>query len=195
MLKIGHKAVRNTALKNQKNDQFFINFYCKFTNINLKIIIMSRRNVSKKRFPKADTKYNSYLVSLLTNRIIKSGKKNLAQNIVNNAFQIIQSKTNSDPLLIFETAIKNASPVVEVKARRIGGSTYQVPIEVNGFRATNLSLRWIIQYAKQRVGRTMSIKLASEIIDTANDIGNTIKKKEETHRMAEANKAFAHFKY
>ena len=156
---------------------------------------MSRRNVSKKRFPKADTKYNSYLVSLLTNRIIKSGKKNLAQNIVNNAFQIIQSKTNSDPLLIFETAIKNASPVVEVKARRIGGSTYQVPIEVNGFRATNLSLRWIIQYAKQRVGRTMSIKLASEIIDTANDIGNTIKKKEETHRMAEANKAFAHFKY
>ena len=119
----------------------------------------------------------------------------MAQNIVNNAFQIIQSKTNSDPLLIFETAIKNASPVVEVKARRIGGSTYQVPIEVNGFRATNLSLRWIIQYAKQRVGRTMSIKLASEIIDTANDIGNTIKKKEETHRMAEANKAFAHFKY
>jgi len=98
-------------------------------------------------------------------------------------------------LLVFEKAIKNASPVVEVKARRIGGSTYQVPVEVSGFRATNLSLRWLIQYARQRVGRTMAIKLASEIIDTANEIGNTIKKKEETHRMAEANKAFAHFKY
>ena len=156
---------------------------------------MSRRNVSKKRFPEPDNTYNSYLVSLLTNRILKSGKKNLAQNIVNNAFEIIKTKTNEDPLIIFETAIKNASPVVEVKARRIGGSTYQVPIEVTSFRATNLSLRWLIQYAKQRVGRTMSIKLASEIIDTANDIGNTIKKKEETHRMAEANKAFAHFKY
>ena len=156
---------------------------------------MSRRNVSKKRFPEPDSTYNSYLVSLLINRILKSGKKNLAQNIVNNAFEIIKTKTNKDPLTIFETAIKNASPVVEVKARRIGGSTYQVPIEVTSFRATNLSLRWLIQYAKQRVGRTMSIKLASEIIDTANDIGNTIKKKEETHRMAEANKAFAHFKY
>ena len=156
---------------------------------------MSRRNVSKKRFPEPDNTYNSYLVSLLTNRILKSGKKNLAQNIVNNAFEIIKTKTNEDPLIIFETAIKNASPVVEVKARRIGGSTYQVPIEVTSFRATNMSLRWLIQYSKQRVGRTMSIKLASEIIDTANDVGNTIKKKEETHRMAEANKAFAHFKY
>ena len=156
---------------------------------------MSRRNVSKKRFPEPDNTYNSYLVSLLTNRILKSGKKNLAQNIVISAFEIIRAKTNQDPLVIFEKAIKNASPIVEVKARRIGGSTYQVPVEVSGFRATNLSLRWIIQYARQRVGRTMSIKLASEIIDTANDIGNTIKKKEETHRMAEANKAFAHFKY
>ena len=156
---------------------------------------MSRRNVAKKRFPEADSLYNSYLVSLLITRILKSGKKNLAQNIVNGAFEIIRTKTNEDPLVIFERAIKNASPIVEVKARRIGGSTYQVPVEVSGFRATNLSLRWIIQYARQRVGRTMSIKLASEIIDTANDIGNTIKKKEETHRMAEANKAFAHLRY
>ena len=156
---------------------------------------MSRRNVAKKRFPEVDSIYNSYLVSLLITRILKSGKKNLAQNIVISAFEIIRAKTNQDPLVIFEKAIKNASPIVEVKARRIGGSTYQVPVEVSGFRATNLSLRWIIQYARQRVGRTMSIKLASEIIDTANDIGNTIKKKEETHRMAEANKAFAHFRY
>ena len=156
---------------------------------------MSRRNISKKRFPDPDPTYNSYLVSLLTKRILKSGKQTIAENIVNGAFEIIKAKTNEDPLMIFEKAIKNASPVVEVKARRIGGSTYQVPIEVNAYRATNLSLRWIIQYSRQRVGRTMAIKLASEIIDTANDIGNTIKKKEETHRMAEANKAFAHFKY
>lgn len=156
---------------------------------------MSRRNISKKRFPQADSTYNSYLVSLLTTRILKSGKKTLAQNIVNGAFEIIREKTNEDPLVIFERAIKNASPVVEVKARRIGGSTYQVPLEVSGFRATNLSLRWLIRYSRERVGRSMSIKLASEIIDTANDIGNTIKKKEETHRMAEANKAFAHFRY
>jgi small subunit ribosomal protein S7 len=156
---------------------------------------MSRRNIAKKRFPQADSTYNSYLVSLLITRILKSGKKTLAQNIVNGAFEIIKDKTNEDPLVIFEKAIKNASPIVEVKARRIGGSTYQVPVEVSGFRATNLSLRWIIRYARQRVGRSMSIKLASEIIDTANDIGNTIKKKEETHRMAEANKAFAHFRY
>jgi small subunit ribosomal protein S7 len=156
---------------------------------------MSRRNISKKRFPQADSTYNSYLVSLLTTRILKSGKKTLAQNIVNGAFAIIKEKTNEDPLVVFEKAIKNASPVVEVKARRIGGSTYQVPLEVSGFRATNLSLRWLIRYSRERVGRSMSIKLASEIIDTANDIGNTIKKKEETHRMAEANKAFAHFRY
>ena len=156
---------------------------------------MSRRNISKKRFPEADPTYNSYLVSLLISRILKSGKKNLAQNIVNAAFEIIKVKTNEDPLAVFEKAIRNASPVVEVKARRIGGSTYQVPIEVSGFRATNLALRWIIQYSRQRVGRSMSIKLANEIIDTANDIGNTIKKKEETHKMAEANKAFAHFRY
>jgi len=156
---------------------------------------MSRRNISKKRFPEADSTYNSYLVSLLITRILKSGKKNLAKNIVNAAFEIIKIKTDEDPLVVFEKAIQNASPVVEVKARRIGGSTYQVPIEVSGFRATNLSLRWIIRYARQRVGRTMSIKLANEIIDTANDIGNTIKKKEETHKMANANKAFAHFRY
>ena len=156
---------------------------------------MSRRNISKKRFPEPDSTYNSYLVSLLIARILKSGKKNLAQNIVNKAFEIIKTKTNEDPLVIFEKAVKNASPIVEVKARRIGGSTYQVPIEVSPFRATNLGLRWIIQYSRQRVGRTMSIKLANEIIDTANDIGNTIKKKEETHKMADANKAFAHFRY
>ena len=156
---------------------------------------MSRRNISKKRFPETDSIYNSYLVSLLITRILKAGKKTIAKKIVYDAFEIIQKKTNDDPLKIFENAIRKASPVVEVKARRIGGSTYQVPIEVSGFRATNLALRWLISYSRQRVGRSMSIKLANEIIDTANDIGNTIKKKEETHKMANANKAFAHFRY
>nr|AWT38740.1 ribosomal protein S7 [Licmophora sp.] len=156
---------------------------------------MSRRNISKKRFPEPDSFYHSYLVSLLIARILKSGKKNLAKNIVYQAFEIIQTKTNQDPLTVFEKAIQNASPIVEVKARRVGGSTYQVPVEVSGFRATNLSLRWIIRFSHQRVGRSMAIKLANEIIDTSNEIGNTIKKKEETHRMAEANKAFAHFRY
>ena len=156
---------------------------------------MSRRNISKKRFPKADPIYNSYLVSLLTARILKSGKKNLAQKIVHEAFEIIKSRTKQEPLEIFEQAVKNASPLVEVKARRVGGSTYQVPIEVNGFRATNLSLRWIIKYSRERTGRTMAMKLANEIIDASNEVGSTIKTKEETHKLAEANKAFAHFRY
>lgn len=156
---------------------------------------MSRRNISKKRFPQPDESYNSYLVSLLITRILKSGKKTIAKKIVYQALEIVKKKTNEDPLFIFEKAIRNASPIVEVKARRVGGSTYQVPIEVSGFRATNLSLRWLIQYSNQRVGKSMAIKLANEIIDTSNEIGNTIKKKEETHRMAEANKAFAHFRY
>jgi small subunit ribosomal protein S7 len=156
---------------------------------------MSRRNISKKRFTQIDPIYSSYLVSLLITRILKAGKKTIARNIVYQAFDIIEQKTKEDPLAIFEKAIKNASPIVEVKARRVGGSTYQVPVEVSGFRATNLALRWIIQYANQRVGRSMAIKLANEIIDTSNDIGNTVKKKEETHKMAEANKAFAHFRY
>ena len=132
---------------------------------------MSRRNISKKRFPEADPIYNSYLVSLLIARILKSGKKNLAQKIVYEAFEIIKSRTNQDPLEIFEKAVKNASPLVEVKARRVGGSTYQVPIEVNGFRATNLSLRWIITYARERTGRTMAMKLANELIDASNEVG------------------------
>ena len=156
---------------------------------------MSRRNISKKRFPQKDSVYSSFLVSLLISRILKSGKKNLARNIVHQAFEIVKKKTDKDPLQIFEKAICNASPVVEVKARRVGGSTYQVPIEVTGFRATNLSLRWILRYSNKRPGRSMALKLANEIIDTSNEIGNTIKKKEETHKMAEANKAFAHFRY
>ena len=122
-------------------------------------------------------------------------KKTLSNSIIAETFALIQERTDTDPVQIFETAIKKASPLVEVKARRIGGSTYQVPLEVSRYRGTNLALRWIIKAAKDRSGRTISIKLANEIIDASNGIGNAIRKREETHRMAEANKAFAHFRY
>ena len=156
---------------------------------------MSRRNISKKRFPKADPTYNSYLVSLLVTRILKSGKKTLAQKIVNGSFDIIKSKTNEDPLVIFEKAIRNASPVVEVKARRIGGSTYQVPIEVRPRRAQTLAMKWIVDCAVKRNEKTMRERVAGEILDAHNNKGNAVKKREETHKMAEANRAFSHFRW
>jgi small subunit ribosomal protein S7 len=156
---------------------------------------MSRRNNSRREFPAPDPIYNSFLISLLISRILKSGKKTLATKIIQETFEIIQERTSSDPMQVFEKAVKNASPVVEVKATRIGGSTYQVPMEVSRFRATNLSLRWMVKFARERTGRTMPIKLANELIDASNGIGNSIRKKEETHRMAEANKAFAHLRY
>jgi small subunit ribosomal protein S7 len=156
---------------------------------------MSRRSVIKKRYPKPDSNYNSCLVSLLTARILKSGKKSLADSIILETFALIQEKTNLDPLQVFEKAIQNITPLVEVKARRIGGSTYQVPLEVSRYRGTHVALRWLIAAAKARAGRTISIKLASEIIDASNNVGNAMRKREETHRMAEANKAFAHFRY
>ena len=156
---------------------------------------MSRRSVIKKRYPQPDSNYNSCLVSLLTARILKSGKKSLADSIILETFALIQEKTDSDPLQVFEKAIQNITPLVEVKARRIGGSTYQVPLEVSRYRGTSLALRWLIAAAKARAGRTISIKLASEIIDASNNVGNAMRKREETHRMAEANKAFAHFRY
>ena len=156
---------------------------------------MSRRNISKKNFPTPDPLYSNLLVSLLVARIIKKGKKSLAQRILKNVFDIIETRTALEPIKIFEKAIKNVTPIVEVKACRIGGSTYQVPIEVSGFRGTTLSLRWILKAATTRSGKTFALKLANEIIDASNLIGGAIRKKEETHKMAEANKAFAHFRY
>lgn len=149
----------------------------------------------KRKFLNPDPIYNSYLVNLLTVRILKNGKKTLAQKIIQDTFKNIKQRTNEDPLIIFEKAVKNASPVVEVKATRKRGSTYQVPIEISGFRATNLALRWLVRFSKERSGRGMAIKLANELIDTSKGLGSTIRKKEETHRMAEANKAFAHYRY
>jgi len=156
---------------------------------------MSRRSIVKKRYPLPDSQYNSCLVSLLTARILQKGKKRLAENIVLETFALIQEKTSDSPLKVFETAVKNTTPLVEVKARRIGGSTYQVPLEVSRYRGTTLALRWLIKAAKDRSGRTTTIKLASEIIDASNSIGNAVKKREETHRMAEANKAFTQFRF
>jgi len=156
---------------------------------------MSRRNVAKKRFPDPDPVYNSYLVSLLVARILYSGKKTLAQKIIVDAFEVIKMRTDSEPLAIFEKAVKNTSPLVEVKSRRVGGSNYQVPIEVSDLRATNLSLRALIKAARERSGKTIAIKLANELIDASNNTGTAVRKKEEMHQMAEANKAFAHFRY
>ena len=156
---------------------------------------MSRRSIVKKRYPVADSKYNSFLVSLLSARILKKGKKRLADSIISETFELVREKTGSEPVQIFETAVKNTTPLVEVKARRIGGSTYQVPLEVGRYRGTTLALRWLIKAANTRSGRTTSLKLANEIIDASNGIGNGVRKREETHKMAEANKAFAHFRY
>jgi len=156
---------------------------------------MSRRNISKKKFPVEDPIYNNLIVSLLIARIIKKGKKSLANNIIKNVFEIIEKRTNLNPIKTFEKAIKNVTPIVEVKACRIGGSTYQVPIEVSGFRGTTLSLKWILKAATNRSGKTFALKLANEIIDASNLIGGAIRKREETHKMAEANKAFSHFRY
>lgn len=156
---------------------------------------MSRRNISKKNFPTADPVYNSFIVSLLLARIIKKGKKSLAQKIIKNVFITIETKKNLNPIKTFQKALQNVTPIVEVKSCRIGGSTYQVPIEVSGFRGTTLSLKWILKAAVNRSGKTFVVNLANEIIDASNSIGGAIRKKEETHKMAEANKAFAHFRY
>lgn len=156
---------------------------------------MSRRNTAKRKNILPDPLYNSRLVSMLTIRILKNGKKSLAQKIVYKTLDIVKEKTSNHPLETLEKAIRNSTPLVEVKAKRVGGSTYQVPIEIRAYRGTNLALRWLTQFAKKRPGKNMAFKLANEIIDASNDNGNTIKKKEETHRMAEANKAFAHYRY
>ncbi len=156
---------------------------------------MSRRTIRKKRPVPPDPVYNSRLVNMTIRRVMRSGKKSLASRIVYDAFKTIGERTGNDPLEIFEQAIKNLTPLVEVKARRVGGATYQVPMEVKSSRGTTLALRWLIQFSRSRGGRTMSAKLANEIMDAANETGAAMKKRDETHRMAEANKAFAHYRY
>jgi small subunit ribosomal protein S7 len=126
---------------------------------------------------------------------LKSGKKSLAQKIVYGALELISTKTEENPVLVLEKAVKNVTPRVEVKARRVGGSTYQVPIEIRAYRGTNISLSWITEFARARSGKSMSMKLSNELIDAAKETGNSIRRKEQTHKMADANKAYAHFRY
>jgi small subunit ribosomal protein S7 len=156
---------------------------------------MSRRKVIKKKFPTPDPVYNNCLISILVVRLLKNGKKTLAHNIVCDALNIIAKKAVKDPVEIFEKAVKNVTPLVEVKARRFAGATYQVPMEVTNFRGTKLAVRWIVKSSRTRPGKTIALKLANELIDASKNYGNAIRKKQETHKQAEANKAFAHFRY
>ncbi|MBW1732028.1 MAG: 30S ribosomal protein S7 [Deltaproteobacteria bacterium] len=156
---------------------------------------MPRKRIVAKREVVPDPKYRSVLVSKFVNSLMKQGKKSVAQSILYGAFDIIKERTKKEPLEIFQKAIENVKPVVEVKSRRVGGSTYQVPTEVRPSRSQALSIRWIISFARARGEKTMAAKLAGELIDAANGRGAAIKKKEDTHRMAEANKAFAHYRW
>ena len=156
---------------------------------------MPRRGSISKRDVLPDPLYNSKLVTKLVNNVMYDGKKGVAQTIVYDAFSIISDKTGENALEVFQAALDNIKPELEVKARRVGGSTYQVPMDVRPDRKQTLALRWLISYARSRSERTMAERLAGEILDAKNSMGGAFKKKEETHRMAEANKAFAHYKY
>ena len=156
---------------------------------------MPRRGSIAKRDVLPDPMYNSKLVTRLINNIMLDGKKGVAQKIVYGAFDIIQEKTGNDPLETFENAMENVMPVLEVKARRVGGATYQVPMEVRAERRQTLGLRWITAYSRQRSERTMKERLAGEILDAVNGAGGAAKKRDDTHKMAEANKAFAHYRW
>jgi len=154
-----------------------------------------RKGHVPKRDVLPDPIYNDKIVSKLINNVMYDGKKGVAQKIIYGAFDIIREKTGKDPLEVFEAAMNNVMPVLEVKARRIGGATYQVPVEVRPDRRQALGMRWLIDFARNRGERTMKERLAGEIMDAANNVGSSVKKKEDTHKMAEANKAFAHYRW
>ena len=156
---------------------------------------MPRRGNIAKRDVLPDPLYNSKLVTRLINSVMYDGKKGVAQKIVYDAFEIVKEKTGKDPLEAFEAAMENIMPVLEVKARRVGGATYQVPMEVRPERRETLGLRWVTLYARNRSERTMKERLAGEIMDAINEQGGAVKKREDTHKMAEANKAFAHYRW
>ena len=156
---------------------------------------MPRRGNIAKRDVLPDPLYNSKLVTRLINNVMYDGKKGVAQKIVYGAFDIIREKTGKEPLEVFEQAMENVMPQLEVKARRVGGANYQVPLEVSPARRETLGLRWLTAYSRSRGEKTMAQRLAAEIMDAANNTGNAVKKREDTHKMAEANKAFAHYRY
>jgi len=156
---------------------------------------MPRRKVIVKREILPDPIFNDRLVAKFVNSVMKKGKKSTAESICYDSLEVIKTKTGNDPLKVFKTAIDNIKPVVEVKSRRVGGASYQVPVDVRPSRRISLALRWLLAYAKQRAGKSFEEKLAAEILDASNNTGGAIKKKEDTHKMAEANKAFAHFRW
>ena len=154
-----------------------------------------RKRQAEKREVLADPKFNSKVVTKLINRIMIGGKRGTAQNILYEAFNIVKDKTGEDPMEVFNKAYKNIEPQLEIRSRRIGGGNYQVPVEVREERKQTLALRWLVQYAKNRNGKGMVENLANEIIDAANGVGGAVKKREDTHKMAEANKAYAHYRW
>ena len=156
---------------------------------------MPRKGFIAKREILPDPIYNDVIVTKLINNIMLDGKKGVAQRICYDAFDIIKTKTGKEPLEVFHTALNNVMPQLEVKARRVGGSTYQVPMEVRPERRQALGLRWIVTFSRKRSERTMAERLANELIDATNNTGSSVRRKEDTHRMAEANKAFAHYKW
>ena len=156
---------------------------------------MPRRGIIKKRKAQPDPFYNSTLVARFINLFLKKGKKNIAERVIYRTMEIIKAKTKEDPLKALEKAVENVRPILETKSRRVGGANYQVPIEVPPGRSFSLGVRWLIKYADERSGKNMSEKLSAEIIDAINNRGGAIKKKEDTHKMAESNRAFAHYKW
>lgn len=156
---------------------------------------MPRKGPVPKRDVLPDPVYNSKLVTRFINKIMMKGKKGVAEGIVYDAFDIVRSKTGKDPLEVFEAALKNVMPVLEVRARRVGGANYQVPVEVRADRRLSLGIRWLVAYSRSRGEKTMHERLAAELMDAANNTGASVKKREDTHKMAEANKAFAHYRW
>ncbi len=156
---------------------------------------MPRRSSVDKRKVLPDPVYNSRLVTKFINNVAKDGKKTVAERIFYGALNLIEERTGDDPLKVFKKAVENARPLVEVKSRRVGGSTYQVPMEVRSDRQQSLAIRWLINYSRSRHEKTMMLRLAGEFIDAASNRGGTVKKRDDTHRMAEANKAFAHYRW
>ena len=156
---------------------------------------MPRKGYIAKRDVQIDPIYNSKLVTRLINKVMIDGKRGVAQTILYNAFEIIEEKTGREPMEVFEKALENIMPLLELKARRVGGTNYQVPVEVSKERRLTLGLRWLVNYSRLRNEKTMELRLANEIIDAANGSGASVKKKDDIHRMAEANKAFAHYRW
>lgn len=156
---------------------------------------MPRRTKIEPRVPMPDSKYNSELVSRFINKLMERGKKGLAERIMYDSLAIVEERSGRGALEVFEQAVNNATPFLEVKPRRVGGATYQVPVQIEGRRRQSLAIRWLLTSARSRSGRSMTEKLANELLDAANGQGATIKRREDTHRMAEANRAFAHYRY